>query len=375
MRWPSISLAEEFPAGAPRWVPWLAAMTLIAVVFWFASQVILLLFAAVLFAVFLRALTAWTARHLRLSEGWSLATVILLLAAGCIGVAWLLAPQIARQVDQFVDVFPQTYERFTAVLRRYDWGAWLLNRTSQGVAENSGVLSSGVGLVGGAFSLTIETIVNFALIVIIGLYLAAEARMYRRGFLALVPPERRARAEEVIDAGGEALRGWLLGKILSMTLLGVLSFIGLVLLDVRLALTMAVLTALLAFIPNLGAILSVIPPVLLALADDPWKALYVLILYIVLQNVEGMFLTPMIQRRTASLPPALLIITQLFMAAFFGSFGLLLAAPLGALGIVLVKMLYLEDQLGEQAEAPVSGGRTASEIQAAQMTRESEPRA
>lgn len=353
MNWPSISF-ESFPRGAPRWVPWLIGAVLLGVVFWLASNVSLMLFAAVLLAVFLRGLSDWTSRHLPVSQGWALATVVVFLAASSIAVFWILAPQVAQQVDQLVEVFPQTYQRFTNVLQRYAWGAWLLDRTSDGVNGDSGVLSSGVGLVGGAFSTTIAAIVNFALVLIVGLYLAAESAMYRRGFLTLVPPENRGRAAEVLDACGEVLRGWLLGKISSMAILGVLSFIGLVLLDVRLALTMAVLTALLAFIPNLGAILSVIPPVLLALADDPWKGLYVLIFYIVLQQVEGMLITPMIQRRTASLPPALLITTQLFMAAFFGSIGLLLAAPLGATGIVLVRMLYVEDTLGEPApeEAP-----------------------
>jgi predicted PurR-regulated permease PerM len=102
--------------------------------------------------------------------------------------------------------------------------------------------------------------------------------------------------------------------------------------------------------------------VLLAWADDPWKALYVVIFYIALQNVEGVVITPMIQRRTASLPPALLISTQLFMAAFFGSFGLLLAEPLGALGIVLVKMLYVEDTLGDSVSAPLLSAESDGSI-------------
>ena len=359
MPWPSIAV-ERLPGGAPRWVLGLFGAVLTGVVLWLASHVVLMLFAAALFAVFLRSLSDWTGTHLRVSQGWSLAIVVVFLAAACIGVVWLLAPQVAQQVDQFVEVFPQTYERLSSVLQRYEWGAWLLDRAADGANGDSGVLSSGVGLISGAFSLTIAAIVNSVLVLIIGLYLAAEASMYRRGFLVLVPPDHRERASEVLDASGEVLRGWLLGKVCSMAILGVMSFIGLVLLDVRLALTMAVLTALLAFIPNLGAILSVFPPVLLALADDPWKALYVLIFYVGLQNVEGMFLTPMIQRRTASLPPALLITAQLFMAAFFGSLGLLLAAPLGALGIVLVKMLYVEGTLGEPEPVAVSGGGAPS---------------
>jgi predicted PurR-regulated permease PerM len=176
--------------------------------------------------------------------------------------------------------------------------------------------------------------------------------MYRQGVIDLLPLRKRGRADVVLHACREVLQGWLFGKICSMASLGILSFFGLVLLEVRLALTVAVITAGLAFIPNIGAILSLIPPVLLALADDPWKALYVLIFYIALQNVEGVIITPMIQRKTASLPPAILMATQLFMAMFFGLFGLFLAEPLAAVGIVLVRMLYVEDISGKATAVP-----------------------
>lgn len=353
MRWPIF--VQEFPGSAPRWVPWVFGALLTGIALWLASHVILMLFSAVLFAVFLSGLSHWTSDKLHLSQNGALAAAVLFLVGASIGLAWMLVPQVAQQVDQLVPLVPQTFQSFTQVLQRYEWGVWLVEQASDGINGDSGMLSSGVGLVGSVFSSTVAVIVNSALILIIGLYLAAEAGSYRRGFLTLVPPAKRDRAAEVLRAGGKALRGWLLGKLCSMASLGVLSFIGLTLLDVRLALTMAVLTALLAFIPNLGAILSVIPPVLLALADDPWKALYVLIFYIVLQNVEGMLITPMIQRQTASLPPALLMTTQLFMAAFFGAFGLLLAEPLCALGLVLVKMLYVEDTLNEPVSAVAAG--------------------
>ena len=116
--------------------------------------------------------------------------MVVFLTAVCAGLTWLLAPQVARQVDQLVDVFPQTLNRFTAVLRQYEWGAWLLDGASDGANGDSGALTSGVGLVSGVFSSSIAAVVNFVLVLVIGLYLAAEARMYQRGLLRMAPPAK-----------------------------------------------------------------------------------------------------------------------------------------------------------------------------------------
>jgi predicted PurR-regulated permease PerM len=118
------------------------------------------------------------------------------------------------------------------------------------------------------------------------------------------------------------------------------------------ALTLALFTALMTFIPNFGAIVSLIPPIMLALMDSPQKALYVLLFYLLLQVVEGNLVTPMIQRSAVQLPPALLITGQLLLAVLFGFWGLLLAAPIVAVTVVLVKELYLRDVLGDEPDTP-----------------------
>ncbi len=328
---------------------------------WLAGRVLLLLFAAVLVALFLRGLTCWVAGHSRLGEGWSLAAVIAALLAGTVGLFWGLAPRVAEQLDQLGQTIPQSLDRYSQFLMHYEWGRWLLQQTpsadqilsSDTLVKFGSVLSSNFGaLLGGAFSSTAGLVVSVALLLIVGIYLAAEAPSYRGGLLRLVPRGRRERAGQIVDISARTLQGWMIGRFASMALLSVFIFVGLSLLDVPLALTLALFAALLTFVPNLGAIVSALPPILLALADSPVKALYVLLLYIVLQSAEGMLLTPLIQRKVVSLPPALLISSQLLMAALFGFWGLLLAAPTCALGLVLVKLLYIEDVLGEPVEIP-----------------------
>lgn len=327
---------------------WLAAAVLIGFLFWLVAEALLLFFGAVLVAIFLRGLSDWLAGRSSLSRRWSLAIVVLFLVVAVGGVAWLLAPRVAGQIDQLSVTLPASLQRWTQTFEQYQWGRWLLARTDILLQGNGSLLSK----LGHLFSFTFGAIIDAALILVIGLYLAAESDRYREGVIQLLPRSRRTRMRQVMSAVARTLRGWLLAQMVSMTFLSVFAFLGLSLLGIPLALTLAIFTGLLTFIPNLGPIISVVPPALLAMAQGPMRTIYVLLLYLILQNVEGYLITPLVQRRAISLPPALLISTQILLALLLGLFGLLLAAPLTALGIVLVKMLYLEDTLGESVSIP-----------------------
>jgi predicted PurR-regulated permease PerM len=135
---------------------------------------------------------------------------------------------------------------------------------------------------------------------------------------------------------------WLLGRIWASLFVGVLTVIGLLLLDMPLAFTLGLLV--LNFIPNIGPILSGVPAVLLALLKSPTLAIYVIVLYVVIQSVESYLVTPLIQRRVVSLPPALTLTAQLLLAGFLGLF---LATPLTVVAMVLIEELYIKDVLEE----------------------------
>jgi predicted PurR-regulated permease PerM len=134
--------------------------------------------------------------------------------------------------------------------------------------------------------------------------------------------------------------------------IGVLTALGLWLLGVELALTLGLLAALLTFIPNLGPVLALVPAVLLALMHSPTRALYVTLLYLAIQTVESYVLTPLVQRRTVSLSPALTITAQVALGVLLGGLGLVLATPLTILLLVLIQMLYIEDTLGDSVKVP-----------------------
>jgi predicted PurR-regulated permease PerM len=165
--------------------------------------------------------------------------------------------------------------------------------------------------------------------------------------IKIFPAARRERIGEVVDEIGKTLSWWLVGKFFSMLIIGILTTFGLWILGIPLALTLGIITALFAFIPNFGPIIAVLPAVLFALAESPTKALYVLGLYLGIEMIESYLITPLMQRKMVSLPPVLTIFFQIFLGVLVGGLGLILATPLLAVLIVLVKMLYIEDVLGD----------------------------
>ena len=320
-----------------------ALLVLLLIVY--AVDVLLLVFAAVLLAVLLRALAEPLAKRLHISPQWALAIVALLLTLSIGAVGWLLAPSIGEQVRELRAALPAALERLQQELSRFVWLESVLDttRSPESLTAQPEVASK----VGSAVSGTLKSLANVVLVLVIALYLAADPRLYVEGAVRLLPMAHRVRAREVLHAIGDTLRWWLLGKAISMVIVGVAVFIGLLALGVPMAGALALIAALLDFIPNVGPILAVIPAALFALLEGPTQVVYVLLLYSVIQVVESYLLTPLIERKTASLPPALTLVALAVAALLFGWLGLLLAAPTTAALLVMVQMVYLEDTLGE----------------------------
>jgi predicted PurR-regulated permease PerM len=181
------------------------------------------------------------------------------------------------------------------------------------------------------------------IVLFIGVYAAVEPSIYRRGFLVLIPPQHRDRTGKVISEVVDTLRWWLIGKFISMTIIGVLTTVGLWIMGIPLALALGIIAAIFTFIPNIGPLLSAIPAVLLGLIDSPQQALYIAALYVGIQTVESYMITPLIQRKTVSLPPALTLSAQVLLGVIFGGLGVALATPMTAAALVLSRMLYVDD--------------------------------
>jgi len=319
----------------------------------YAVDALLLAFAAILLAVFFRGLSSWLSERTGLGSTLSFAIVVASLAV-VFGVSiYLLEQSLVEQFRELREQLPNSISTLRNRLEQYGWGRTILEQIPPPAdIYNSIQKSSMWSRASGFFSTTIGILVNFFIFIVLAIFIAIEPETYVRGSLLLVPKSRRPRAREILDALGETLRWWLVGKFCSMFAVGVMTWIGLYFLDIPLALTLGIITALFTFIPNFGPVLSLLPAALIALSQDPIKAVYVVVLYIVVQIIESNLITPVIERRTISLPPALTIAVQLVLSVFVGGLGLVLATPLVAVGLVLVQMLYIEDVLGDKLETP-----------------------
>lgn len=313
-----------------------------AVVFlWFALDLILLLFAAILFGILVRTLACWASDQLGISIGWSMTAVLLLLVGAFVGFGFLYAPALAEQTDQLTQTLPQAFAELTAWMRQYAWGTWLLDQISGGEPSGEQVVNHARRVAGSIAN----GMVGAAVILFAGIYLAADPRPYVRGLLRLVPQERRQRVAEVMFAIAYTLRWWLVGQALAMVLVGLAMGIGLAVIGVPLALALGVVAGLLEFVPLLGPLLALGPALLLAGAESTRDALWVLVLYGVVQSAESYVITPLVQRKAVHLPPVTTITAQVALSWAAGALGLLLAVPLAAATLVAIQMLYVQDRL------------------------------
>ena len=334
----------------------ITAIVLILLLMWYAVNVLLLIFAGILLAVFLRGLSDAVSRFTGLPPGWSLAAVILTILLTVGGLTWWLAPSVAEQAAELRRALPESVKQGEAWLAQYGWGRQIIERmpTLDEAMPNG---ADAFSRVTGVFSTTLSAIANFVIIIFVGIYLAVDGHVYTNGLVRLFPLDKRARAREVLDELGFTLWWWLLGKIAAMIIVGIVTWVGLMILGVPLALTLGLLAGLLDFIPNIGPFLAGIPAVLIALTVSPTTALYVLVFYFVIQSAESYILTPILQHKTVKLPPALTIVAQVLLGVLVGGLGLILASPLAAAVFVLVRMLYIEDTLGEKIVKPSEEGK------------------
>lgn len=202
----------------------------------------------------------------------------------------------------------------------------------------------------GFISSTLSVVAGLALIIVISIYVGADPDTYHDGLMMLFPRPWRKRAGEVLTAISITLRRWLVTQLIAMVVIGVVSTIVLLILGVNAAVPLGVIAGLFEFIPTVGPILSALPAIAMGFVDSPEKALAVIIAYIAIQQMENYLLIPFLMKEGVNLPPALTIIAQALMALVFGFLGLLCAVPLLAATMVAVKMLYVQDVVGEPIE-------------------------
>jgi predicted PurR-regulated permease PerM len=311
------------------------------------GDVLLLVFGAILIAVGLDGLARALAERTPLARGWALVAASVAILGIIVATFALVAPQFVRQFAEMQDVLLD----FAAEARAWLTGLGIEEMIDGGEAapDVSGMARELLGHLAGWGMTALGAITSLVILIVLAAFLAADPALYRRGLVRLVPHEYRPRAEETLSAIALALRWWFLGQLASMLLLGVTVGLGLFLLGIDLWLALAVVTALLTFIPFLGPLIAMIPIVIVGFAEGIEIGLIVTLGYLVIQNVEGNVIVPMIQHKAVDLAPALLISVQVLLSLVFGIVGLILAAPLTVVAMVAVEKLWIEAALGETA--------------------------
>ena len=311
--------------------------------------VIFIIFGGILFAIFLSALVDLVQRVTRLSRTWSLAFIVFVVIISIGAGGWLTGSALGTQINRLIHRFPEAQRIIESWLSQFGWGQKLLSS----LPTPQDFLPLGTGLLGnitGFFTTTVGFFAGTILIFFLGVYLAYEPETYLNGFLTLIPSTKRDRVREVMILIGQALRWWLIGRAVAMAAVGVLTIPLLWIIGIPLAPTLGLIVGVLTFIPFIGPTLAAVPAILVALVEGPYMVLYVIIIYVGVQQVENDILTPLIQKRAVFLPPAVLLSTEILIGILFGFMGILFASPIVIVAVVLIQTLYVQDVLGEQVQ-------------------------
>lgn len=333
-----------------QWIGFFALVVSLYIL-WQIRQVVLLVFAAVILATILNRVVRLLQRY-RLKRGIAIAITVILLLVIVAGFFALVVPRIVQQLQEFVALLPEATERLRG------WATWLqgvipaqLLEDNRGITAFTQQLQSWVArLLGNFFALvsnSLTVVVNLLLFLVLTVMMLVNPLPYRRTFIAAFPAFYRRRVDEILSECETSLVGWIKGTLFNMLVIAVLSYITLLVLGVRLPLVNALLAGLLEFIPNLGPTLSLIPPILLALLDAPWKAGAVLVMYLLIQQFESLILVPFVMAQQVSLLPAFTILAVVIFAGFFGFLGLFLAIPLLIVTQIWLKEVLVKDVLNK----------------------------
>jgi predicted PurR-regulated permease PerM len=315
------------------------ALILYAVHFFF------LVFASILFAVLLRAMTNWIHDKTGLGKGLALAVSSLLFFGIIFMTGWLIAPTIQAQIEDLRETLPASVDRVKEQLGNTSWGTKALEELEDSQENMIPETQEIVTRARTFFSSTLSIITDIFIIIVIGIFFAASPQQYQRGIVSLVPVRYRTRLWEVLDKSYETLKWWLFGKLITMIVVGVLTGVGLMVLGIPMALALAVIAFFLDFIPTVGPLIASVPAILIAFLEGPMAALYVAILYLVVQSIESYLLAPIIFEKTVHISPVLTLLSLVLFGILVGPIGVILAAPLVAVLQVFVRELYIKDYL------------------------------
>ena len=314
----------------------------------FLAQPLLLIFAGIVLASMLDGGTRLLGRVLPIGRGWRLTLVTLAAVGFIVWTIMFTGSELTAQAERLREAVT------TQVNRILDWGNSLgLVQGGAQLDQLGGQLMGSLGRLGSAVSSALGAVTSLVMILVIGIFIAVEPRLYQRGFAWMLPLRSRDRFYRTASHMGFTLRRLMAGRLLGMAVEGFGTWILLLIGGVPMAALLGILTGLLAFIPNIGAIVSGVLIVLAGFSVGVEQGLWAIGVYVVVQVVDGYLIVPYVARKTVDLAPALVLSAQLLFGALFGIMGLALADP-----IVAMIKAGLEQKTKEDAadDAAAAGG-------------------
>lgn len=322
---------------------------------WVEGGVLLLLFAAFLVAVVLDALGGLIARVSGLTRHLSVIVALLVIAATMSAAVTLGAMNITAQMPRLQTQINQSVNRIDTRLQQHPLTEHFFHSSRHGTTRARSSVAPVQRLtrnLSSAVSLTLASLSEMVVVLIIGIYLALRPRLYHDGLLRLFPPSKQARVAMIANEAADAVRRWLAGRAISMGVVAIGTTTGLWGIGIHFPFLLGFIAGLLTFIPYLGALVSAIPALLVASLHGLWPMFYVALLYVGLHVLEGYLIDPLVQRRTASIAPAFLLSVQMLGGAVAGVLGVALATPIALVITVVIQFSYVEGIIGETPHLP-----------------------
>lgn len=332
---------------ASIWLGLAAAMGLVVLL----VQPLLIIFGGLVFAAMLDGGVRLLRRVLPIPRGWRLMIVVLLAVAFVVGTIYLTGMQVVEQFTQL---------RVTLTAQAMKLIAWASERGFMPQRSDlNGMLQQALGSFGRLTSFigsAVGVVTSLLMVLVIGLFVAMEPRLYERGVQWLVPSDVRGEFAITIDRMAYTMRRLLAGRLLGMLVEGILIWLMLMLGGVPMALLLGIIAGMLAFIPNIGAIVTGVLMIAVGFSAGPHAGYWAILTYFLVQNFDGYVVIPMVARRTVDMPPALTLSSQILASTLFGVFGLALADPM----VAMIKVaLERESELAGREEAGDGAGADA----------------
>jgi predicted PurR-regulated permease PerM len=327
------------------------ALAIAAVIF--LAQPLLLIFAGIVLASMLDGGTRLLGRILPIARGWRLAIVTIAAVAFIAWVFYFAGTELTGQAERLREVITAQVNRILA------WGNGLgIVQGGAGVQQLGGQIMGSLGRLGSAVSSALGVLASTVMILVIGIFIAVEPRLYQRGVAWMLPLGSRERFYSTAENMGFTLRRLMAGRLVGMAVEGIGTWILLALGGVPMAALLGILTGLLAFIPNIGAIVSGVLIVLAGFSVSTNAGLWAIAVYFIVQTVDGYLIVPYVARKTVDLAPALVLGAQLLFGALFGLMGLMLADPIVAMIKVALEQKSKDDEEdGDGDSAPGTAPR------------------